>query len=864
MTNPEEPGSDRTRPNSTHRGSEWESDGSADDETENGQETDGDAKRTGQGDPARQSTTVVRRSVLRAAGVGAGIAAGPGVGLAGATESDSLTSHASAARSGLDLARARNAFYSQQAVAGKMECFRPDQREIYGPTDVSAQTGNGRLSVALNGAGTVTVYRWPRPSFYDQVKYYTLGRDDTGVIQVLPNEGAFLGVAIRRTETDTFETVWLRDLQVTRQYYGNDDDDTQAPYSDEVVTKYRGTGDRAGLIVTVRDLVSTDHDALVRHVRVHVPPHVAAARLVAFENFNLVVSKHPQYPIQDWCMEENNQDRARYLPDVDAIVHDKVGVDESTGEDRRVAVAMGFGGESTSHQIGGDAYEPAAEPAGHGGPTRDAYDDAAGLPLSGNTAYAGQTTGALATDLSFGKGEAGTATETVVIAAGETPAAATDTVDALRRQRFGTIRSEKEDWLASLLAEAPLPAIPEDDPAYESIMALSRRALVTLVTDTEDSANRATVASIATQAPYGEDWPRDGAYFNYALDLIGLHDWVADRNRFYADIQQRAGDPRPSHPNTPPGNWAMNYYGDGIAGGPIPYEIDETGYATWTMWDHYTVTEDSEYLEEVYPAIRRAAEFLVECQDPSNGLHCHSWEDDRFAELRQTIVGAALVWKGLDAAAQAAGELGRSEERDRYSTRREEVGTAIDTLLFDEAEGMYGARAGFPMAEVAWPICFTPYVDDGDGTDEPAVTNPLDHHRIQSHLDSVWKSVEPTFNEPEAGVLDTGQYEAKGLIPLAKARRDSGSGRLDQVREGVRWLATEHATPDTHVMGEAWQVFQDGDGDREVRSIVSQPHAWEQIITYLAALEAWPPIEEFDGGTCGSVLEALRERNAPD
>lgn len=799
---------------------------------------------------------VERRSVLRALGSGLGVSA---AGFGGR-----LTSHTGGGGTGVDgttnasysMAAARTEFYSQRAVAGKGECFRPNQREIYGPTDINAQTGNGGLSVALNDAGTMTVFRWPHPSFYDQLKYFTLGRDADDEIEVLPNEGAFLGLA--RDDGDGFETTWLRDADV-EQYYASDAGDTDADYSDEVVTVY-APGDRVRVVV--RDLVAADVDALIRRVQVvwQGPPHERPEmRLVAYENCNLVVSKNPQYPTQDWCTEETNQDLAQYQSGSDAIVHQKTGPDVSTGEQQSVAVAMGFRGESAGHQVGGDAYEPAAAPVGQAGPTRDAYDDAATLPLFGNGQYAGQTTGALTADLSFTGNKA---TESVVFTAAHTANEATATLEKLRGRSFDDVRAAKESWFSGLLADAPLP-----DTDDETLLALCRRALVTLVTDTESTENRAVVASIATQAPYGEDWIRDGAYFNFAFDLLGLDDWVADRNRWYADIQQRADDPRPTHPNTPPGNWAMNYYGDGVAGGPIPYEIDETGYGIWTMWDYYEQTGDGDYLTDVYPAIRRAADFLVRCRDVETNLHCPTWEDDRFQPQRPTIVGAALVWLGLKAAKEAAREFGNNGDASRYETRQHEVGQAIDRHLYGDISGNgdlgYGTRIGFPMAEVAWPVCFTPYynpdTDEIESTPvQTYVGNPLDHPRIRSHMDASWNAISPAFEEPGGPGSDTGQYEVKGLLPLAKARRESGKGTLEEVREGIDWLATRHATEDTHVMGEAWKVFDGANGEPEVRSIVSQPHAWEQVLVYLAALEAYPPVGEFEEGTCGSVLAALR------
>ena len=78
------------------------------------------------------------------------------------------------------------------------------------------------------------------------------------------------------------------------------------------------------------------------------------------------------------------------------------------------------------------------------------------------------------------------------------------------------------------------------DPHYpdpsdnEKLIAVSKRALINTFIAL-DKRSGAIVASITTQPPYGEDWPRDGAFINYALDLAGLHDLVRKRNLdFYA------------------------------------------------------------------------------------------------------------------------------------------------------------------------------------------------------------------------------------------------------------------------------------------------------------------------------------------
>jgi hypothetical protein len=798
-------------------------------------------------------------------GDGGGLIGGDGGGLIGGGDGGGLPG----GEGGLSGALADSPLgkYDPEALQAKTECFRPDQRELYGPTDINAQTGNGRLSVGLNREGTLTVFRWPYPSFYDQLKYFTTGRDGDDAIQVPDNEGSFLGLAV--DTGDGFETTWLRDATVESQQYASDRDGgaTSAAYSDEVVTTYRL--DDLGLRVEVRDLVAEATDALARQVRVERrgDSPVDRARLVAYENFNLVVSKLPQLPVSDWCTEELNGDLARYDDEHDAIVHRKSGVDISTGEPQSVAVAMGFRGESAGHQVGGDGTEPVSLPVASAGPALDAYEDASEGTLSGSDLYIGQTTGAMTAPLEFGPGQ-GVAGETVVLGAGGSPEAAGSALSYVRDRGFETLREQKEAWFDDLLGSAPLPDVGAARAAEgvdaEALLKLCRRALVTLVTITEDTGNRATVASIATQPPYGEDWVRDGAFFNYALHLAGLDEWVAEHNRWYAEIQQSLEDPELTAATAPPGNWNMNYYGDGVASGPIPSEIDETAYGAWTLWNHFDRTGDREYLRDVYPAIRRAANFMVVCRRPDSDLHCPSFEDDRFVP-QTTVIGAATVWLGLQSAARAARTLGRTEDAERFERRRHEIGRAIDAELYDESTGAYGTKkAGFPLAELVWPVGFTPYADPetGEVRDRPQVEDPLAHPRVQSHLDAVYESVAPAFRAPDPSAPDTGQYEVKGLIALAKARRSTGPGRAEQLHAGLDWLATEHATDETYIMGEAWKVFEGADGEREVRSIIGQPHAWEQILTYLCALEAFPPTDEVADGV-GGALAPLQAGTGP-
>src|SRR5947208_12143441 len=148
--------------------------------------------------------------------------------------------------------------FSLPPTLGPGGCYDPTQGnadyEAYGPTDVNVQAGNGRVTVNENAAGTITVFKYPDPSLYNLVKYFTLGRDRKGHVQVQhPNEGSFAG--IRYTTADGKRGfAWLRDWRSHQRY---DSPDTPVP-----VTIYRSR--RLGLKVTDVDVAPPGTDRFVR------------------------------------------------------------------------------------------------------------------------------------------------------------------------------------------------------------------------------------------------------------------------------------------------------------------------------------------------------------------------------------------------------------------------------------------------------------------------------------------------------------------------------------------------------------------------------------------------------------------------
>lgn len=672
-----------------------------------------------------------------------------------------------------------------------------ERNEQFAPTigsaNINAQTANGRMAAGVAADATLTTLRWPSTMSYQQVKHY--GPDARAPrAGAAPNDGVFLGLVVGGA------TRWLRDFPERAQRYVEQD-------SDEIETVLADP--QLGLEVTIRHVIAADLDAYVQRVEVRRTGHgPLPTALLAYENLSLNVSNVPGVMGTDTCAHEFAVDRARFDRAHGAIVHWRRGRDAATGRSSTAAIALGVGGAVDDWQVGADAAE---DPLGRlRGPTLDAHRDAADGQLSNGRVYAGQTTGALRAPLAFRDGEA--AIDVVLAGAPNDHAALAVLAAALARGGEAVARA-KRAALGPALARAPMPAT---DDARQ--LALARRAVVLLTTSQAPSG--AIPAAISGQPPYAEDWPRDGMYFDEALAAMGAHDRVAAHKRFYLRTQRRPGYKAVGDVGVPMGGWPMNMFDSGASSGPIPYEIDETGFGGWGLWSHYAHTGDRGYLEEAWPGIRLAAEHFVRCRDARTGLQCRAPEDDTL-EIggMQTIAGAMPGWLALDAGARAAAVVGDDVARERFATRRDELAAAIDEHLWDEDRGWY-AGLDWPairkvVTYVGWPVPF----------------KPRDDPRMRRHAEATWEAFAPSFRAPEPGGRDVGFYDGLALLALADQWRGDEQ-RMQRLKDGLRWIAHVQATQDMGLLGENW-IVRDG----RVRTITAIPQLWQHALFYLAALE---------------------------
>ena len=564
-----------------------------------------------------------------------------------------------------------------------VDMSEPDWIEsIFGPTDIHGVTGNGRLAVGINHAGTVTVAKWPRPSYHDQLRYRSRSRE-LPLLGARENDGVLLGLVFDNPR----RTLWLRDAPTLDQRYQSE--------TNLLLTEYEFPSE--GLRVLVADFVPPDHDALIRQVTIDKINLDAATPtgLVAFANLALCQRKIPYAPVADWLLDPLASDVLSY----DATVGLLVQTPSRSDAPDPVAAAFGF-------FLPADAYQ-----CGQDGQSDDAYLEATTGVLSMNAKTEGQVDGALISALEF---SGDTATSAFVLAFGPDAHSATEAVRVLRDQtpqeHAAQTVAAQTDWLST----ACLPDT--DDP---DVLSVSRRALL-LGRIVIDEQSGAIGSSIATQPPYAPDWPRDGAYVNLMLQQARFLLIVSDHNRFYAAHQGRLG------------NWDMNFYGDGVPAGPLFLELDTLGLTTWTLWNHYlalTEPDAKPYLEAVYDAMAAAADFFVWWKNPVTGLPLPAFESD-FVTPKSTLLSAGAAWATLSFAQQAGEVVGESPDRlAQWAQRKAQLHEAIFEFYFDPDTHRFIGDP-FTRAYMIYPFEFLP-------PDDP---------RMQATAEAIWEYIEPIID----------------------------------------------------------------------------------------------------------------------
>ncbi|MEK7180447.1 MAG: glycoside hydrolase family 15 protein [Patescibacteria group bacterium] len=192
---------------------------------------------------------------------------------------------------------------------------------------------------------------------------------------------------------------------------------------------------------------------------------------------------------------------------------------------------------------------------------------------------------------------------------------------------------------------------------------------------------------------YGRDtysymWPRDGAFATLAFDKAGYFDLGT---RFYSFCNEVLTDE---------GYLLHKYNSDRSLGSSwhpwvrngvpqLAIQEDETAITIFTLWEHYIITRNLEFIESIYNSyIKKAADFLTEYRDKKTGLPGPSYD---LWEERNGIscFTSSAVYGGLVAASKFAFLLGKQTESKKYHKAADEIQAVIVKYFFNEKEGTF-------------------------------------------------------------------------------------------------------------------------------------------------------------------------------
>ncbi|MDX6488833.1 MAG: glucoamylase [Gaiellaceae bacterium] len=175
---------------------------------------------------------------------------------------------------------------------------------------------------------------------------------------------------------------------------------------------------------------------------------------------------------------------------------------------------------------------------------------------------------------------------------------------------------------------------------------------------------------------YGFVWGRDLAYIVLGMLAAGRSD------------QARAGLKWLVRTQAPEGLWLQRHWTDGrLAPSWGLHQIDETGAILFAFEAACEELGDPALERDLWPAMRRGADFLLAFRDETTGLPRPSidlWEERQ----GQHAYTAAAVYGGLCAAAKMA-RRHAPELAPRYAEGAREVQQAIEEHLWSEEHGRY-------------------------------------------------------------------------------------------------------------------------------------------------------------------------------
>lgn len=188
---------------------------------------------------------------------------------------------------------------------------------------------------------------------------------------------------------------------------------------------------------------------------------------------------------------------------------------------------------------------------------------------------------------------------------------------------------------------------------------------------------------------YSYMWPRDGALVANAFNQASY----GGTSRPFYDFCNAVLTPEGylMHKYHPDYSWGTSWHPwiDQQGQPQLPIQEDETALIPFSLWQHYEIFHDIEYVTPYYHSlIVRSADFLTSYRDPSTHLPLPSY--DLWEERRGVLAfTTAAVYAGLVAATKFARLFGEEERAAQYEQAAREIKAATLRYLWDEERGHF-------------------------------------------------------------------------------------------------------------------------------------------------------------------------------
>ena len=233
-------------------------------------------------------------------------------------------------------------------------------------------------------------------------------------------------------------------------------------------------------------------------------------------------------------------------------------------------------------------------------------------------------------------------------------------------------------------------------------------------------------------------------------------------------------------------------------------ELDANGQAQWVLWQYYQMTRDRAWLEKVYPAMCRAAEWTKKARrnapadSPYAGLLPSAFADgEALYDEKHHIVGYDL-WnlRGMLSTADVAQILGRDSEAQQWRNEAQDYRAAIDAAC---------KRTGVAYLPPSWEKDGTPW--GNTETLWPTELFASDDSRVAATIDYARRIHGGGFHE--GTIRWTGGQDPNAIHPYMSAYTTMASlvrGDHEQVVEDFYWYLL-HSTA-THAFPEGIMFLQ--------------------------------------------------------